>query len=75
VSLDDALQAWASQVALPETAADEIFREIVAPPPAARIRRRVAAPTPGVDPQWWARFSTQLAATIVISTRPRPVRT
>ncbi|GLY96135.1 hypothetical protein [Actinoplanes sp. NBRC 103695] len=75
MSLDDALQSWASQVALPETAADEIFREIVAAPPAARVRRRAAAPAPGVDPQWWKRFSTQLTSTIVISTRPRRVFT
>lgn len=62
MSLDDALQAWAARVALPEPAADEIFEEIV-------------TPSPGIDPQWWARFSTRLATTIVISTRPPRVFT
>jgi hypothetical protein len=59
MNLDDALRAWATQeVALPAPVADEIFREIVASPVA-------------LDTRWWNRFSGQLAATVVTSTRPR----
>ena len=59
MNLDDALQAWADQeVALPGPVADEIFLEIVAAPVA-------------LDTRWWNRFSGQLAATVVASTRPR----
>lgn len=58
MNLDDALQAWATQeVTLPEPVADDIFRRIVASPPA-------------LGPRWWSRFSGQLAATVVASTRP-----
>jgi hypothetical protein len=59
MNLDDALQAWAiQQVALPAPVADDIFREIV-------------TSTTGLDTRWWTRFSGQLAATVVASTRPR----
>ncbi|MGW4947002.1 hypothetical protein ACWEOZ_36075 [Actinoplanes sp. NPDC004185] len=59
MNLDDALQAWATQeVALPAPVAADIFREIV-------------APSAGLDPRWWTRFSAQLAANVVAGTRPR----
>ena len=59
MTLDDALQAWAVQeVALPEPVADDIFRKVV------------TSPT-GLDARWWTRFSGQLAANVVASTRPR----
>jgi len=59
MNLDDALQAWATQeVALPAPVADDLFREIVASPA-------------GLDTRWWNRFSGQLVANVVASTRPR----
>jgi hypothetical protein len=59
MNLDDALQAWAArEVTLPDAAADDIFREIVGSPTT-------------LDARWWARFSGQLAGTVVASTRPR----
>ena len=59
MNLDDALQAWATQqVALPAPVADDILREIVASPA-------------GLDTRWWTRFSVQLAANVVVGTRPR----
>jgi hypothetical protein len=59
MSLDDALQAWAIQeVALPVPVTDDIFAEIV-------------ASRPELDTHWWTRFSGQLAANVVASTRPR----
>jgi hypothetical protein len=59
MNLDDALQAWATQeVALPAPVADDIFRDIVTPPA-------------GLDTRWWNRFSGQLVANVVASTRPR----
>ena len=80
MNLDDALLAWGDRVALPEAAADDIFARIVATPVTAtaatprpaRVKRR-PAPVPGVDPRWWARFSAQLADTIVVGSRPAPV--
>lgn len=59
MNLDDDLQAWATQeVALPAPVADDLFREIVASPA-------------GLDTRWWNRFSGQLVASVVASTRPR----
>jgi hypothetical protein len=59
MNLDDALQAWATQeVHLPAPVADDIFGEIV-------------APSAGLDPRWWIRFSGQLAANVVAGTKPR----
>ena len=59
MNLNDALHAWATQeVALPAPVADDIFGEIIASPA-------------GLDPRWWNRFSEQLVATVVASTRPR----
>ena len=63
MNLDDSLDEWAALVALPEAAAEDVFRRIVATP----VPR--AAPVPGVDPRWWTRFSAQLATTIVVSSR------
>jgi hypothetical protein len=61
MNLDNTLAAWAIQVSLPETAADDIYRRITATP---------TAKPPGLAPDWWRQFSTQLAAGIVASTRP-----
>jgi hypothetical protein len=59
MNLDDDLQDWAArEVALPAPVADDIFAAIVAPPA-------------GLDTRWWTRFSGQLAAGVVASTRPR----
>jgi hypothetical protein len=59
MNLDDALQAWATQeVALPAPVTDDIFQAIVASPA-------------GLDTRWWTRFSGQLAAGVMASTRPQ----
>jgi hypothetical protein len=69
MNLDDALQAWATQeVALPGPVADDIFRTIVT---STAGLDTAGLDTAGLDTRWWTRFSGQLAATVVASTRPR----
>ncbi|MBM2620530.1 hypothetical protein JIG36_34020 [Actinoplanes sp. LDG1-06] len=109
MNLDDTLRAWAAhEVALPETAAEEVFQQIVETPwavsptrlSAAQVSQQIvgtpwagspgrpaADPVPpqvvgmpwsvsprrhttGLNTRWWTRFSGQLAATVVASTRP-----
>lgn len=64
MSLDDTLTAWAATVRLPAATAAAICQRIVTTP--------VPAPAmpAGSDPAWWRRFTAELTARVVTSTRP-----
>lgn len=64
MTIDDSLAAWAATVRLGDAEADEIYQRIVATPAPGE---QTAA---GLDPAWWREFTADLAAQIVMSTRP-----
>ena len=73
MSLDDLLAAWAAGVRLPDAAASDIYQQIVATPvPVVPAVRVVPASTgrPGLEPGWWREFTGEVAAWMVVSTRP-----
>jgi hypothetical protein len=65
MSLDDTLAAWAAAVHLPATAAADIYQQIVMTPPPARTV------SPGLDPAWWRRYTSDFTVRMVTSTRFR----
>jgi hypothetical protein len=66
MSLDDTLAAWAATVRLPDAAAADICRRIVAAPVPA------AEPFGGLGRTWWRDFSAGFASRMITSTRPLP---
>lgn len=59
MSLDDALAGWADTVRLPDTVAEDVYRGIVATPPAGAL-----------EAAWWRDFTVGFTSRLVRSTRP-----
>lgn len=59
MSLDDALAAWATAVRLPDAAAEDVYRRIVATPAPRQLGAR-----------WWRDYTNGFTARMVASTRP-----
>lgn len=59
MSIDDAIAGWADAVRLPEPAAADVYRRIVATPRAAPLAAT-----------WWRDYTVEFTGRLVRSTRP-----
>jgi hypothetical protein len=69
MNLDELLAAWADRVALPQDAAAEIGRRILALPAVSSV----AEAPPGLPARWWVQHNKQVADLMVRSTRSNRV--